>query len=191
MRVLICGGGVIGTAIAYFLSRRGAKAIVVERGDVACAAPGKSGGFLARDWCDGTPLPPLGARRLVGSAPRAEEGGASPRYRRRDSWPLFWPPGPPARVVRADCSLPLSWFAAWSAGVHPARLARALMRAAEAQGAELRIGKVSGVLCDQRRQSVVGLQVDGEQLLGDAVVIAMGPWSILAAGGCRSRRCLA
>ena len=54
------------------------------------------------------------------------------------------------------------------------------MQAAELQGAELRIGQVEGVLCDPGRQSVVGLKVDGEKLLGDAVVIAMGPWSILA-----------
>ena len=49
MDVLICGGGVIGASIAYFLSRRGVKAIVFESTGVACAASGKSGGFLARD----------------------------------------------------------------------------------------------------------------------------------------------
>jgi glycine/D-amino acid oxidase-like deaminating enzyme len=65
VRVLICGGGVIGTVIAYFLSRRGAKAIVLERRDVACAASGKSGGFLALDWCDGTPLEPLARRSFA------------------------------------------------------------------------------------------------------------------------------
>ena len=31
MRVLICGGGVIGASIAYFLSCRGVQAIVIER----------------------------------------------------------------------------------------------------------------------------------------------------------------
>ena len=41
---------------------------------------------------------------------------------------------------------------------------------------------VSGVLRDRRRQSAVGLQVDGDQLFGDAVVIATGTWSMLAAG---------
>ena len=55
------------------------------------------------------------------------------------------------------------------------------MRAAEANGAELRIGEVSGVLRDGSGDSVAGIRVDGEDLLGDAVVIAMGPWSILAA----------
>jgi FAD dependent oxidoreductase len=44
MRVLICGGGVIGTAIAYFLSRRGVKSTVIERTGLACAASGKSTG---------------------------------------------------------------------------------------------------------------------------------------------------
>ena len=46
MDVLICGGGVIGASIAYFLSCRGVKAIVFESTGVACAASGKSGGFL-------------------------------------------------------------------------------------------------------------------------------------------------
>jgi glycine/D-amino acid oxidase-like deaminating enzyme len=51
MDVLICGGGAIGASIAYFLSCRGVKAIVIERAGLACAASGKSDGFLARDWC--------------------------------------------------------------------------------------------------------------------------------------------
>ena len=68
-----------------------------------------------------------------------------------------------------------------TAQVHPERFTSALMHAAELQGAELRIGPVEGVLCDPGRQSVVGLKVDGEQIFGDVVVIAMGPWSILAA----------
>ena len=31
MRVLVCGAGAIGAATAYFLSRRGAEVIVIER----------------------------------------------------------------------------------------------------------------------------------------------------------------
>ncbi len=73
MRVLIVGGGVIGAAIAYFLSRRGAQAIVVERTDGACAASGKSGGFLAFDWGDGTSLEPLARRSFALHANLAEE----------------------------------------------------------------------------------------------------------------------
>jgi glycine/D-amino acid oxidase-like deaminating enzyme len=43
----------IGAAIAYFISRRGAQLIVIERHEAAGAASGKSGGFLALDWCGG------------------------------------------------------------------------------------------------------------------------------------------
>ena len=86
MKVLICGGGVIGTAIAYFLSRRGAQVIVVERTEVACAASGKSGGFLALDWCDGTPLEPLARRSFALHARLAEEIGVDWGYRRLDAF---------------------------------------------------------------------------------------------------------
>src|SRR5262249_46872523 len=62
MRVVICGGGAIGTAIAYFLSLRGARPIVVERHEVGGSASGKSGGFLARDWSRGSELDQLARR---------------------------------------------------------------------------------------------------------------------------------
>ena len=45
MRVVICGGGVIGACTAYFLSLRQVEVAVVERTGVVCAASGKSGGF--------------------------------------------------------------------------------------------------------------------------------------------------
>ena len=61
-RIVICGGGAIGVAIAYFASRRGARPIVIERHEVAGAASGKSGGFLALDWCRGSALDQLARR---------------------------------------------------------------------------------------------------------------------------------
>ncbi len=64
-RVVICGGGVIGTSIAYFLSLRNVETLVVERAGVANAASGKSGGFLALDWCQGTPVDALARRSFV------------------------------------------------------------------------------------------------------------------------------
>ena len=69
---------------------------------------------------------------------------------------------------------------ATTAQVHPGKFAEAVIRAAQARGAELRHGNVSGVV---RRQSaaIAGVEVDGEIVEGDAVVIAMGPWSILSA----------
>src|SRR5262245_29276446 len=75
MRVLICGGGAIGASIAYFLSCRSVKATVIERTGIACAASGKSGGFLALDWCDGTPLEALARRSFALHAGLADKVG--------------------------------------------------------------------------------------------------------------------
>src|SRR3954462_14757209 len=86
MRVLICGGGVIGASIAYFLSCRGVQPLVIERTGVACAASGKSGGFLALDWCDGTPLEALARRSFDLHDDLARKFGNNWGYRRLDTW---------------------------------------------------------------------------------------------------------
>ena len=89
MRVVICGGGAIGTALAYYLSLRGAEPIVVESTAVGGAASGKSGGFLALDWCDGSALEPLAQRSFALHAALAEEhsrdGTAPWGYRRMET----------------------------------------------------------------------------------------------------------
>jgi glycine/D-amino acid oxidase-like deaminating enzyme len=54
-----------------------------------------------------------------------------------------------------------------------------MMRAAEAQGAQLRRGRVSVIT--KREGRATGVEVNGAVIEGDAIVIAMGPWSILAA----------
>ena len=53
-KVVILGGGIIGCSIAYYLSKRGVAATIVERAKIASAASGKAGGFLAGGWGDGT-----------------------------------------------------------------------------------------------------------------------------------------
>lgn len=47
-RVVICGGGIIGASIAYQLTLRGYEPVVIEREEIAAAASGKAGGFLAK-----------------------------------------------------------------------------------------------------------------------------------------------
>src|SRR5712691_11245714 len=86
--VIVCGAGVMGASVAYFLSRRGVAVTVVERSSVACAASGKSGGFLALDWCDGTPLGPLARASFKLHAELAKELGADYGYRRMDTFML-------------------------------------------------------------------------------------------------------
>src|ERR1700682_1417173 len=82
MRVLICGGGVVGGSIAYFPSCRRRPSVVIGRTGLACAASGKSGGFLALDWCDGTPLESLARRSFALHASLPETIGGDWGYRR-------------------------------------------------------------------------------------------------------------
>jgi len=85
-RIVICGGGAIGAATAYFLSRRGAVPIVIERHAVAGSASGKSGGFLARDWCRGSALDRL-ARRSFDLHAELVDGLGNPwGYRRLETY---------------------------------------------------------------------------------------------------------
>src|ERR1041385_892558 len=73
MHVVICGAGVLGACTAYFLARRGIDATVVERCEVASSASGKAGGFLAFDWCVGSPLDGLARRSFALHARLSEE----------------------------------------------------------------------------------------------------------------------
>ncbi|WP_347339813.1 NAD(P)/FAD-dependent oxidoreductase [Bradyrhizobium rifense] len=63
--------------------------------------------------------------------------------------------------------------------VHPQKFTSALMNAALTQGAELRRGRVTGIVRDATRAK--GVEVEGSIIDADAVMIAMGPWSLLAA----------
>jgi glycine/D-amino acid oxidase-like deaminating enzyme len=185
MRVLICGGGVIGASAAYYLSRRGVKAVVIERTGLACAASGKSGGFLALDWCDGTPLQNLARRSFALHASLAQQIDADWGYRRLTTYS--------GAVAYGRARHHLDWLAQdvnldhrlgtteTTAQVHPARFTRAMMAAAEALGAELHAGEVQGVARTAKEDRVTGVIVNGETIEADAVVIAMGPWSMRAA----------
>jgi glycine/D-amino acid oxidase-like deaminating enzyme len=89
MRVIVCGAGAIGASLAFFLARRGAEVEVVERTGVANAASGKSGGFLAFDWCDGTPLQALARRSFALHASLAKETAGDWGYRRMTAYGGF------------------------------------------------------------------------------------------------------
>jgi len=185
-RIVICGGGAIGAATAYFLARRGARPIVVERHEVAGSASGKSGGFLALDWCRGTALDrlarrsfalhaelaqalanPWGYRRLTtyaGHAFATETAGGS-----RQPWLSD------AVTVTGKIGSPQT-----TAIVEPRAFTRGLIAAAQSLGAELR----QGIVADLARRSngaVAGVVLEGAGTVeGDVVVIAMGAWSVLA-----------
>ena len=190
MRVVICGGGVIGACTALYLRRLGAEVIIVERTEVAAAASGKAGGFLARDWCAGSPLDALARRSFALHAELAEEIAGDWGYRPMTAYSGFV-----ASVgdARRDAPSALGWLSdgvviaqrigtvETTAIVHPRKFTSAVMNAALAQGAELRAGRVTGIMRDAKGTTATGVEVEGSLVEADAVVIAMGPWSLLAA----------
>jgi glycine/D-amino acid oxidase-like deaminating enzyme len=184
MRVVICGAGVIGASIAYFLSLRQVEAVVIERTGVACAASGKSGGFLALDWCDGSPLAALARRSFELHAELAGEFDGRWGYRRLQALGVV--ASARRRLGLAGRLESPDWVAqeaivqqqlgtmATTAQVHPAEFTKGMMDEAIAHGARLQIGSVSALELDTGGRRIRGVE-------GDAVVIAMGPWSALAA----------
>jgi glycine/D-amino acid oxidase-like deaminating enzyme len=183
--VIVCGAGVVGASVAYFLARRGIGVTVVERTAVACGASGKSGGFLALDWCDDSPVGPLARASFALHAKLAGELGADYGYRRMDTFMMAarergsGPGGhrvtPPAwldgdGLLRAQLGTTET-----TAQVHPAHFTAALMDGARAHGAVLRTGVVEDLV--QRDGAARGVRVDGETLEAGAVVLAMGPWT--------------
>ncbi len=189
--VVVCGAGVIGAAVAYFLSLRGVRVTVIERTGVACAASGKSGGFIALDWCDGSPLGPLARASFALHARLADELRADYGYRRMDTFAMaareraalsggHRVPAPPwldgAGIVTAALGSPET-----TAQIHPAKFTTALLDGARARGATLRIGVVQNVV--RRDGAARGVTVDGATLEADAVVLALGPWTSRVARG--------
>ena len=186
-RIVICGGGAIGAAIAYFTSRQGARPIVIERQEVAGAASGKSGGFLALDWCGGSPLDQFARRSFELHRELSSELGDPWGYRRLTTYAGYAAEDDTARgpggrpwlsegVAITSClGSPES-----TALVEPHAFTTGLMRAAETEGALLRHDTVVN-LVRSPSGAVCGIALaSGEIVEGDAVVIAMGPWSILA-----------
>jgi len=195
-RVVICGGGIQGAAVAYYLSLRGVASTVIERHEVACAASGKAGGFLARNWGSGPTqqlheasfdlhvqladdLKLQGFRKL----PTLSVSAGPRRAKVVDacSWVPEWLDRDIAKAsLLDDPGLVRRSMGNWdTAQTSPKELTASFLEAA-ARSAGLRIltGKAEGVVL--RGEQVTGVVVDGRAIAADVVVVAMGPWSCMA-----------
>lgn len=187
-RIVICGAGAIGASVAYFLTRRGAQPLVIDRARPAAAASGRAAGFLAVDWNAGTPLDALtrasfalhreiadelGADRL-GYRPMdalmtaAADDGDLERYRRLPN--PDWLDG---NVVAHE----VIGGTGTTAQVTPLQFTRTLVETAVEQGATLLTGVVDGLVFDGADEAVSGVSIDGDVHPADAVVLALGPWT--------------
>ncbi len=184
-RIVVCGAGVIGAAVGYFLTRRGAAPVIVERARPAAAASGRAGGFLALDWNDSTPLGPLARASFALHAELAVELDTDVGFRRLETLLVAGMDDGDVSGYRTMAS------PAWldgnvavhaaigdrdtTAQVTPALLTKALVDGALAGGASLVTGTVQG-LDREQGGGVRGVVVDGEVIAADVVVLALGPW---------------
>lgn len=195
-KVVVCGGGVIGVCTAYFLSKKGALVTLLEKSSVACAASGKAGGFLALDWCDGSPVSALARSsfNLHRSLSLELDGPTAYGYRPLNTLSLSIDPTTTSSSSSSS-SIP-NWIdgpvrnprtigtVENTAQVHPQLFTRTLLSTAvEKYGVEVVIGKAEGVeLDDSGRATGVSATLrggDGGRVVipADAVVFALGPWS--------------
>lgn len=190
-RIVVCGAGAIGSSVAYFLTRRGMRPLVVDRARPAAAASGRAAGFLALDWNVGTPLDELarksfalhhglaaelGAERL-GYRPMdalmtaAADEGDLERYRRLPN-PGWLDGNVVAHEVIGGHDT--------TAQVNPRQFTTAMLDAAVDAGAEFAAGVVDGLEFDGPDGAVSGVSVDGRVEPADVVVLALGPWTAAA-----------
>ncbi|EFJ29569.1 hypothetical protein SELMODRAFT_91226 [Selaginella moellendorffii] len=199
---IVCGAGVIGACTAYFLAKKGVRVTVVERCSVACAASGKAGGFLALDWCDGSPLGKLARASFLMHQRLAAELDGAHRYGYRPLDTLSLVVEEPrsgtdnhhaggGEVVNASTPSVLpSWTdgpvkgatpignQTTTAQVHPALFTQAVLSAAEAEfGVRVIRGEVEELRLDPHRMKLLGVVVDKELIPAEVAVVALGPWS--------------
>lgn len=186
-RIVICGAGAIGASTAHFLTRRGARPVVVDRARPAAAASGKAAGFLAEDWNAGTPLDALARASFALHRRLADELGAERLgYRPMDA--LMTAAADEGDLERYRRLPNPDWLDgncvahevigghATTAQVDPRRFTTAMLETALEAGAELVTGVVDGIaLADDG--AVRAVSVDGEERPADVVVLALGPWT--------------
>ncbi|CAG8729492.1 7574_t:CDS:2 [Cetraspora pellucida] len=189
-RVVILGGGVVGSSIAYHITLLNKdpnlKVTVVEQTAIGCAASGKAGGFLSYDWCDKGPLQDLARKSFKLHAELAKTLNGKKRYDYRVVDTLEVTASTKAVSVKPP---PTDWLkpgvitkyksigtTQTTAQLHPYKFTKTLIEEAEARGAEVRIASAQGLEFDKYKVSGVRLSTD-ETIPADVIIIAMGPWS--------------
>lgn len=191
-KIVVAGGGIIGNSISYYLAKHhSTPCTIIDPVGIAPAASGKAGGFLAKDWSDGTPIQELQRRSFELHALQAEHLGSDViDYRRLECMAVACdesaagiekPSGKKLEGVEwADVNTLGSRLMGGTdtiAQVHPKKLCNAMWNySQETVGSKLIVGKVVEAVCSNG--SICGVKLeDGTIVDADALVIACGPWT--------------
>jgi glycine/D-amino acid oxidase-like deaminating enzyme len=175
--MLFLGGGIHGVSIAYYLSTRFKIApLIIEQTEIACAASGKAGGFLARDWGTGTTVDlhvkSYNLHKELASSLHIES------YRE-------------VTTLEIDGNRKGKNVASWlngkvsskvmdvgAAQVTSLEFTQKLLQAAINAGTEVLIDKVVGIDLDEADEKVRSVRCERSgEIVAENIVIAMGPWS--------------
>ena len=196
MKVIICGGGIMSTCLAHYLIENGSSCVIIEKYKVGCAASGKAGGFLAKDWCKDTHLGKLAKTsfELHKKLAAAMNGEKNYDFRTLKAFSL--------EIKSNNCenrSSNSSWIDGncvdsnklkeigthdTTAQLHPYKFVQTLTKNNLSKGAILMENEevCDFIYTNSKKTALSGVSLSsGKTILGDAVVIAMGPWSGIAA----------
>jgi glycine/D-amino acid oxidase-like deaminating enzyme len=202
--VVVVGGGIVGCAVAYELTRQGASVVLVERDELAAGASGRNHGLLV------VPLDPVLVAMADASLDLYRRFAPSARLGvRMDSDPIGYlivasddederkagreeaeaaaACGVTAHTLSADEVVELEpsidpgvvaegWLLEDVRRVQPGNLTASLALAAKEDGAEIRRHlSVREVMVEG--DQVRGVLTDEGEIVADRVVVAAGPWS--------------
>lgn len=199
--VIIVGGGIVGSATAYYLAKGGAKVVLLEKGEIACEQSSRNWGFVRQQGRDPFEVPlaiestriwqgleaELGAdlewRQEGGLAVAGSEASVAAYERWLD---VARQHQMPTRILSnretrdlmkgAVGKWPGAMYTATDGQAEPAKAAPAFARAAKALGAEIETGCAADVI-ETAGGAVTGVRSEQGEVRARTVVCAAGAWS--------------
>lgn len=176
--VVILGAGIHGASVAFYLSSRfDIKPIVIERVNVAAAASGKAGGFLARNW--GSSATQQLHQVSFDMHEKLAEELKIESYRHVKTLSVNGNKRGKIDATWLDRQVTSSILdsGASTAQVTPLELTQKLMKAAVELGTKYVQGTVEGIDIKEGKVSSVRIKGEEKPLQADQVIMCLGPWS--------------
>ncbi len=205
--VVIIGGGIVGCATAYYLARRGVRAVLVEKGQIAGEQSGRNWGFVRQQGRDPAEVPLMVESNRIWRGLEKEleadiewvQGGNLALAADETRLALFerWLAvarefGLDTKVLsgREVAALIPAMQASWAGGLHtasdghaePAKATEAFRRAAVTYGTKIYTGCAAEAI-QTHNGEVSGVVTEEGEVRTTRVVCAAGAWSAKLARG--------
>lgn len=201
-KVIVAGGGLIGTSTAYYLAKLGAEVTLIESRDIASGTSGACDRAIMLQSKKPGPTLNLAIESAKLYSDLEEELEADLEYRKGGGMIIIETMEEMAamedmveRQQKAGIDVQLisrnearerqpglskniigsTWWK-HDAEVNPLNVSFAMAKAAQRLGAKMKLqSRVTGLIMENNR--VVGVDISGEKLYADAVVVALGVWT--------------